>query len=97
MNTSLCYIAKCGPEPDVSDHRDLQRWDKWMAWHRRYAKFFPGSNGVIREDGWIIYDTILKSQRTRQTKEGRSYEPHSLRMRRSMLLKNNPNPKGPQG
>lgn len=94
MNTSLDYIAKCGPEPDTSDWRDLQRWDKWNAWHRRYAKFFPGSNGVIREDGWMLYDVELKSQRTRQAIEDRPYEPHALRMRRSMCLRNNPNHEG---
>jgi hypothetical protein len=69
VNHSLDYIDQCGPEPSTSDYTDLQRWEKWMAWHRRFSKFFPGSNGEIRADGRVIYDPVLKSQKTRQFRE----------------------------
>lgn len=40
-----------------------------MAWHRRYAKLFVGSNGTIDEFGFVHYYPRLKSQRTRLFRE----------------------------
>lgn len=68
MNKSLEYIDLIGPEPGTSDYRDKQRWDKWMAWHRRFAKHFPGSNGVIAADGLVEYDRPLLSEVTKNNR-----------------------------
>lgn len=60
-NHSFDYQPLMGPEP--------KEWTQWMAWHRRLAKLFPGSNGTIDEAGRVYYRPLLKSQRTRRVKE----------------------------
>jgi hypothetical protein len=67
--SSLDYIDICGPEPDTSNHKDLHRWDKWLGWFRRYSKHFPASNSSIDENGVVVYNVLLKSQRTRYFRE----------------------------
>lgn len=61
MNHSYDYQPLVGPEP--------KPLDQWMAWHRRHAKLFPGSNGTIDESGRVHYHPLLKSQRTRLFRE----------------------------
>ncbi len=51
MNHTTDYLEIIGPEPDISDYRDLHRWDKWGVWFRRFSKLAPFSNGTVDEDG----------------------------------------------
>jgi hypothetical protein len=67
MNNSLAYQDFSEPEPSLADHSDLKRWDKWLAWDRRKTNFeYARNHGYVRmPPGQLIYDPILKSQKTR--------------------------------
>jgi hypothetical protein len=71
MNHSADYLDIIGPEPDLSDYRDLHRWDKWGVWFRRFSKLAPFSNGTVDEDGTVHYTPVLRSQRTRIFRENK--------------------------
>lgn len=78
-NTSLDYIKRIGPEPEVPEwgcgktpSPDVQQhgWNRWIAWQHRYINNFPGSYDRSISDGLggytITYEPILKSQMTRR-------------------------------
>jgi hypothetical protein len=70
VNQCLAYQDLVGPEPLTSGYSDLQRWEKWQAWFRRFCKLFPASNGIIREHGAVQYHPPLRSQVTTRVKAG---------------------------
>lgn len=65
MNNSFNYNDISGCEPDVSDFKDLQRWTKWNAWHRKRNNSCCWSCCNIDANGFVHYDKLLKSQKFR--------------------------------